>query len=324
MKINIFGSSMMTMLLAMVFCMPLMGQTGFQQGDGPQPETTTIIYDSSEGLLGEDTRYVDETCGLTDTFFVNVVNLELFPINAGLDYTDEFVAFSLPSTHPPMYLEYNMGAFNSGTVQLTEFFPIGNDSTEEDKAKVFQARVAITPNFTVTCQNSTTGEENISWDAQLQGADGKAYPICNHVNTTDIFSCVAIKETGAFCDNPGDCDNDVVSRFGGVFSINCRNCKQGFSLPRTKAENSNFDSNGLNISPNPFVSELTISWATPNQRPDHIELYDLNGRIIYQWRASELEGRSHLQWNSANLPSGVYFIHTTNKQHKSVNKVIKP
>jgi Peptidase_C39 like family/Secretion system C-terminal sorting domain len=90
-------------------------------------------------------------------------------------------------------------------------------------------------------------------------------------------------------------------------------------------ENSNSSSivetYNLSVYPNPFNPQTNINLKTNAKSYTEITIYDITGREVKTIYKDILEpGTYNFSWNASDLPSGMYFIHTTSG---SYNKTIK-
>jgi hypothetical protein len=84
---------------------------------------------------------------------------------------------------------------------------------------------------------------------------------------------------------------------------------------------SNFN---VTINPNPFTSELYLSFSSPKQQTVTIHLFDVQGRRVYQQSAALPYGYSPLTIHGlGGLSSGIYVIVITADAGKIVKKLLK-
>jgi predicted phosphodiesterase len=63
------------------------------------------------------------------------------------------------------------------------------------------------------------------------------------------------------------------------------------------------------VYPNPFNPTITVSCTLPRNADLHIQIYDVNGRMIQTLLNQPMSAGSHeFKWNASTYPSGVYFI----------------
>jgi hypothetical protein len=72
----------------------------------------------------------------------------------------------------------------------------------------------------------------------------------------------------------------------------------------------------VNVYPNPFLDEVTISSETELQK---IELYQANGVLIY---VNAISGKK-FTIETSELINGIYFLHVTNPKGKQIIKILK-
>jgi len=75
--------------------------------------------------------------------------------------------------------------------------------------------------------------------------------------------------------------------------------------------------------PNPFNPSVTLQFYLPAGGETVLELYGLDGRLVDQLVSGRMEaGRHSLEFNGANLPSGVYLARLTSGNFTAVHKLI--
>ncbi len=73
--------------------------------------------------------------------------------------------------------------------------------------------------------------------------------------------------------------------------------------------------------PNPFKTNTTIKYNLPkNKHTSDIEIYNLKGQLVDTVPVTSQS--NSVEWNSNNLPSGIYF-YKLKREHSPVNKMIK-
>jgi hypothetical protein len=75
--------------------------------------------------------------------------------------------------------------------------------------------------------------------------------------------------------------------------------------------------------PNPFNPSTTISFNLPERSFVSLKLFDLTGREVTTLVAAELPaGHQTIQWNAADMTSGVYFYHLQAGTHNATKKLV--
>jgi uncharacterized Ntn-hydrolase superfamily protein len=77
----------------------------------------------------------------------------------------------------------------------------------------------------------------------------------------------------------------------------------------------------LRAYPNPFNSEITISFSVPFPAHATVQIYNLQGREVAQLIDENIQRDRLLPWNATNNPTGLYFIHATSNQSSTITKV---
>ena len=75
--------------------------------------------------------------------------------------------------------------------------------------------------------------------------------------------------------------------------------------------------------PNPFNSTTRIAFDLPTAVNGELAVYDLTGRLVTTLLSGQLAaGQHHVNWDAANLPSGVYICRLRAGQHVQTQKMI--
>jgi|TARA_Y100000294_G_scaffold95481_1_gene88828 hypothetical protein len=75
--------------------------------------------------------------------------------------------------------------------------------------------------------------------------------------------------------------------------------------------------------PNPFNPVTTISFSTDIEGEIHLNIYDINGRLVDQMNYENIYPGTHqTTWDASSLSSGVYFIRLKNNTHHAIQKVM--
>jgi len=83
-------------------------------------------------------------------------------------------------------------------------------------------------------------------------------------------------------------------------------------------------SDPINIYPNPFIDELTISWNQTKSAYSQIEIWNSTGRKVKELFNNLLvEGKHIYKWKFNELPSGIYFIRLYVDDKNVTKKVVK-
>jgi len=81
----------------------------------------------------------------------------------------------------------------------------------------------------------------------------------------------------------------------------------------------------FNLYPNPASTELLISYRHTYSDNVHIELTDINGRLITRFSEKIIPGEIHIKQiniNDLNISSGIYFVRIISGNDVSVKKLI--
>ncbi len=75
----------------------------------------------------------------------------------------------------------------------------------------------------------------------------------------------------------------------------------------------------LVISPNPFKSQTTISYAVPVHSSASVAIYDINGRLVENIKnMTNSPGTYHIRWSRKEIPSGIYYAVLTVKNENNI------
>ncbi len=80
--------------------------------------------------------------------------------------------------------------------------------------------------------------------------------------------------------------------------------------------------NQLNIFPNPFSQTTTVSFDLKNPCAVSIDVYDLKGQLVFFENKGNLVGEQQINFNRAQLQSGVYFVSISAGAEKFSKKII--
>lgn len=87
------------------------------------------------------------------------------------------------------------------------------------------------------------------------------------------------------------------------------------------AEN-NLVSSEINIYPNPFNDQLSISWASGDHQPYSVFMYDSQGRLVHEVTTATYS-KEPVFINTSAMPAGIYCIVLKSKTCFGVKKVIR-
>jgi predicted esterase len=79
----------------------------------------------------------------------------------------------------------------------------------------------------------------------------------------------------------------------------------------------------VSINPNPFTSQILAHISVDRQQRLYISLTDMTGRLVQSVNGVYGQGVSELRLNTADLPSGVYFLKVSGENFNNVQKLIK-
>jgi hypothetical protein len=92
--------------------------------------------------------------------------------------------------------------------------------------------------------------------------------------------------------------------------------------PKLKPSNDLFIDQ-ISFFPNPSDGLLNLSFATADQAPVHIHVYDVNGQIVYMEELNEFSGTYTNQIDISKQPSGTYFLQIVQGQKSYSKKITK-
>lgn len=83
--------------------------------------------------------------------------------------------------------------------------------------------------------------------------------------------------------------------------------------------------NFINVSPNPFLDEVIVTYNLNEQCNVKIEIADLYGkRIMKIFDGNQNRGKQTIKWTtSKTIPSGIYFIILSKENERYSQKIIK-
>jgi len=80
---------------------------------------------------------------------------------------------------------------------------------------------------------------------------------------------------------------------------------------------------GVTAYPNPFNSVVHFQVASEKAGSVFLQVYDLQGRVVYTQTTNAVQGTTQLQWDAANdVKAGVYFYQVTVDNKQSTGKVV--
>lgn len=79
----------------------------------------------------------------------------------------------------------------------------------------------------------------------------------------------------------------------------------------------------FNISPNPFTSSVTIEYENTGFEIISLHIYDLIGKQVGQLTPGKSIGLQKIEWNSGELPEGIYFCTLKTRDGIQTRKIIK-
>lgn len=316
----------------------LFAQTVPTDGGGGQqflPLLTSIATDAGSGHELPDNGIIH--CNETDiTFGILVANLEQFTADQEPRAVLPFPA----QVDDSMAVEIILNG-EAHYYDLTEFEYYGQTLAGE---YVYSWEVTLSPGW---CKGEgTTVPAN--WSMRIITSGDIDYPICKYTGPGEIFDCRVFIETQPYCPNTpnADCEAADLAHFSDNWTFVCQECatphhEPGSELPndlpkgpagnvplsRTTNTNINtsFVSSELGITPNPFTSNLQIRFGDNKSMPKSVSLFNLNGQIVKQWQSGSANDDLQINWDTSDIPSGMYFIQATfNNDEQRSYKVVKP
>jgi predicted esterase len=79
----------------------------------------------------------------------------------------------------------------------------------------------------------------------------------------------------------------------------------------------------VNISPNPFSSQILAHISVDRQQRLYINLTDMTGRLVQSVNGVYGQGVSEVRMNTSSLPSGIYFLKVSGENFSNIQKLIK-
>ena len=79
----------------------------------------------------------------------------------------------------------------------------------------------------------------------------------------------------------------------------------------------------IHIFPNPVSDKLYISTSIDKASPLHIQLFDINGKLVKEKVFQSTIHSNRFSLNMINLNSGIYILLVTNNQHRIEQKIVK-
>ena len=312
-------------------------------------QVPTQINNTSGPGTGNGTKpTLDENCDYTLNFKVFVTNLDLLN---GVDCVNG-QELSMPPNdpdRPPMVLEMIMDGVKD-TVTVDKFLLQSCVGFYDEGIAVYSFQHAMTLSFNNECNNGE-GEFDLDWSMKIMtlGPNGLElidYPMCVNAAPGGLFDCYFFYETSHLCPHdplPGggfgpNCSDDVLNYFSGNFPIQCpkggceylpnpnESPKGGINDPWRSSGNSPNEietaSLALEVSPNPFHSSLNIRLTNATDNPQ-VRLYSTNGKLIKSWQQSNYKDRMSLEFDTADLPNGMYILHIQSGGKSIHKKLIK-
>jgi hypothetical protein len=114
-----------------------------------------------------------------------------------------------------------------------------------------------------------------------------------------------------------------------VKSLNCRITETAFALPNPRRSRHTISAElPVNIYPNPFNPDTTISFELSKAAPTSVKIYNLKGQLVATVLDAEMAaGKHNISWKGKdyrgkNVASGLYLIRVQSGQHCSTRKAI--
>lgn len=77
----------------------------------------------------------------------------------------------------------------------------------------------------------------------------------------------------------------------------------------------------LRLFPDPATNELNIQYYAPDNQQVRISLYDLMGKEIATVANTQIQGQQNIQYNTAQLPKGIYLLHLSSGTETITKKI---
>jgi hypothetical protein len=79
----------------------------------------------------------------------------------------------------------------------------------------------------------------------------------------------------------------------------------------------------VTINPNPFTSQILAHISVDRQQRLYVNLTDMTGRLVQSVNGVYGQGVSEVRMNTAELPSGIYFLKVSGENFSNIQKLIK-
>ena len=212
-----------------------------------------------------------------------------------------------------------------GNVELESNPPAGRISTYEWTMQGFKAdnpvtTAKITYIFADGQEGTSVKPDSAYYNGSLldanctSGADGKHWD----TSTYDVTALTPGGSTQASCrhavkPNPSDC----ICLEACILAVSKGPCT-GIGDINHKTQNVK-----LEVYPNPLSQFAVIGYQLPAKSPISLEIFDLSGKLVENLlQASQCPGYYEMNWNTEEIPSGIYFARLKTDNHKVTKKIV--
>ena len=262
---------------------------------------------------------VTPDCEGTTIANVLVANLHSNPI-IGQQY-------SLPSGVPAMYIETEANGVIEVTDPITTFDYNGRiKKVGAISYPIFEHECALTFDMFESCTNGST---SIMFDAKLTLDNGTIYPVIDYSGSGEIFQYdifnttdpdYTIEACAEHCNGcpirrEGIIDNTVIS--SETFTET-----DVFDVEETVATENVSNTLSFEVTPNPFVNDITLTMNKVVKSPINVEIMGVNGKVIVNRMYSNLNSNL-IKIDGSGLSSGIYYCRVISNGKAYTKKIVK-
>lgn len=264
------------------------------------------------------------TCGdgyvTISTYTTNLVKKPQYGIN-----------YPWPSNYPDMHLswEYQPGQTNT-TTKLDIWKYIG---THHSGHAIFECQKNLIPKYLENFEcNSAFFTFEMPLELVTPSSSGYiTYPIISYAASDDIFSCQVFEETCALCNPPGgsgQCQLTLSPFYN--FEI-CADCEANYCYDQDQAPSDHIGQTQkivstqvqLEVVPNPFSTNVSISYSTSLESAVKVSIYNANGQKIRSEEKFAGVGNNSFELNTEQLSNGIYYLEISDGVNINVERLVK-
>lgn len=246
--------------------------------------------------------------------------------------------YSLPDDMPDLYYEYTTVQDGTTTIgPVDEFVFEGEYHTLYNGTlmPIFEFSTPIYIDVFDECGVLNT--PNIIVEVRLVDETGHLYPANDYSEVDQAFYCGVFSETCGTCSAPPPtCGNGFPPEYLTVACGECEGCgkdqidkflvnePEKAELFSSKAKDSvEPELSELNVQPNPFTSEIQVTYTVKEQSNIHVDVLDAKGSVLVQKNFIQQEGEISLNLDLNELVEGIYFCRVQVDQEVFIRKIIK-